>query len=75
MDHAAAHRDGVPQHFIGDAELFERVNSAGGKRKIDRASADDVSLARIGAAFVKIDLVTAASQSTRRAFRRRGRCR
>ena len=62
VDHAAAHRNGVPQHFIGDAELFERVNSAGRKREIDRAPADDVSLARISAPFVKIDIVTAAPQ-------------
>ena len=65
VDHAAAHRDGVPQDFIGDAELFERVNSARGKREVDRASADDVALARIGASFVKIDLVSAPPQVCR----------
>ena len=35
VNHAAAHRNGVPQHFVGDSELFERVNSAGRKREID----------------------------------------
>ena len=47
------------QDFVGDAELFERVNPAGGKREIDRASADDIAFARIGPAFVKIDIVSA----------------
>ena len=62
VDHPAAHRDGVPQHFIGDAELLERVNPAGRKREIDRASADDVAFARISPAFVKIDIVSAPAQ-------------
>src|SRR5204862_4269109 len=35
VNHATAHRNGAPQHFIGDAELFERVNSAGREREID----------------------------------------
>src|SRR5437870_6865024 len=62
VNHPAAHRDGMPQHFIGDSELFERVNSASRKRQIDRASADDISFTRISASFVKIDIVTAAPQ-------------
>ena len=35
VNHTAAHWNGVPQHFIGNAELFERVNSAGREREID----------------------------------------
>lgn len=62
MDHAAAHRDGVLKHFVCDAELFERVDPTGGEREIDRASADKIAFARIGAAFVKIDLVSAPSE-------------
>ena len=58
MDHAAAHRDGVLQYFVGDTELLERVNSAGGEGKVNRATADDVAFAGIGSALVKIDLVS-----------------
>ena len=59
VNHAPAHRDRVLHYFISDAELLERMNSAGGKRKIDRAPADDVPLARVSPSFVKIDLVSA----------------
>ena len=62
VDHPAAHWNGVSQHLIGDAELFERVNPACRKRQIDRASADDVPFARISASLVKIDLVSAPPQ-------------
>ena len=62
MDHPAAHRDGVPQHFIRDAELFERVNAARREREIDRAPADEISLTRISAPLVKIDFVSAPAQ-------------
>ena len=62
VNHATAHRDCVLQHFISKTELLERVNPARRKREIDRASADEISFARIGASFVKIDLVSASSQ-------------
>ena len=61
VDHSAAHWDSVLQHFVGDAELFERVNSARGKCEIDRPSAHNVAFARISASFVKIDIVAAAT--------------
>jgi hypothetical protein len=62
VDHAAAHRDGVSQHFIGDAELLERVNPARREREIDRSSADNIAFARIGPSLVKIDIVPAPPQ-------------
>ena len=65
VNHPAAHRDGVAQHFIGDPELLERVNPARGEREIDRASADDIAFARIGAPLVKIDFVSAPPQIRR----------
>jgi hypothetical protein len=33
----------MPQDFASNPELFERVNSAGRKSKIDRSSANKVS--------------------------------
>jgi hypothetical protein len=42
--------------------LFERVNAAGGKREIDRATADHVAFTRIATAFVKIDIVSAPAE-------------
>jgi hypothetical protein len=62
MDHATAHRDGVLEDFFSNAELLEGVNAAGGEGKINRASADEVAFARVGPAFVKIDLVTAPAE-------------
>ena len=62
VNHAPAHRDGVLHYFISDAELLERMNSARGKRKVDRAPADEVPRARVGPSFVKIDLVSALPQ-------------
>ena len=62
VDHPAAHRDGVAHDFLGDAELLERMNSAGGEREIDRATADEIAGVRIGAALVKIDLVAAPAE-------------
>ena len=64
VNHPAAHRDGVAQHFIGESELLERVNSAGGEREIDRAAADGVARARVGAALEEIDLVAAPAEET-----------
>src|ERR1700682_1513219 len=62
MDHATAHRDGVLKYFIGDAELFERMNSTRGECEVDRSAADKVAFARIRPAFVKIDIVPAPPQ-------------
>ena len=62
VNHPAAHRDRVLQYFISDAELFERVNSAGRKRQVDRTPADDVAFARISAPLVKIDIISAPPQ-------------
>ena len=65
VNHPAAHRDRVLQRFLGDPDLFERVNSACRKRQIDRAPADDVPFARISASLVKIHLVSAPSEICR----------
>ncbi len=62
MNHPAAHWDGVAQDFIGDAELFQGVNPSGREREVDRPTADKISRARIGPAFVKIDIVPAPPQ-------------
>ena len=62
VNHPAAHRDRVLQHFISDSDLLERMNAAGREREIDRSSADHVAFARISAALVKIDLVSAPAQ-------------
>ena len=62
MDHPAAHRNRVLQYFIRDSDLFERMDPARRKREINRTPADHVSFARIGPAFVKIDLVSAPAQ-------------
>ena len=53
------------EYFIGDAELFERVNAASGEREIDRASADDVPFAGIGAALIQFYVVTAPAEICR----------
>jgi Flp pilus assembly protein TadD len=62
VDHPAGHGDGVAEDFIRDPKLFERVNSASGEGEINRAAANDVPFARIGAALVKRDLVAAAPE-------------
>ena len=62
VDHPAAHRDGVLQDFIGNAELLERMNSTGGKRQIDRAAAHEVAGARIGSPLVQLDLIPAPAE-------------
>ena len=53
MNHSAAHRDGVFQRFISDADLFERMNAARRNRQIDRTPADEVAFARDRPAFRK----------------------
>src|SRR4051812_23420424 len=62
VNHSAPHRDCVLQDFVSNSDLFECVDAAGRKREIDRASANHVAFARITAAFVKIDLVTAPAE-------------
>ena len=62
VNHPAPHRDRVPEHLIGDAELLKRVNSARRKREIDRAPADNVAFAWISPPFVKIDIVSTPPQ-------------
>ena len=62
VDHASAHRDGVSQHFVGDADPLERVNPARREREIDRPPADNITFARIGPSLVKIDIISATPQ-------------
>ena len=62
VNHSATHGDGVSQRFIGDSDLFQRMDPARRNGQIDRATADHVPFARISAALVKIDIVSAASQ-------------
>jgi hypothetical protein len=63
MNHAPSHRDGVPEDFIGDAELFKRMNATGGEREVNGSAPDDITLARIGPALVKLDCMSATSQT------------
>src|SRR3954453_20065480 len=42
VDEATAHRNGVLQNLIGDAELIQGVNSTGGKCQINRSSTDEI---------------------------------
>jgi hypothetical protein len=58
MDHPARHWDGVSENFLRDAKLFKGVDAAGREREIDRAAAHDVPFPRIGATFVKLNVVT-----------------
>ena len=62
MDHAAPHRDGVLEDFIGKAELLEGMNAAGGEGEINRAAANGVAGARVGPAFVEINLDAAPAE-------------
>src|ERR1041385_6275571 len=65
VDHPAGHRDCMAENFVGNAELFERVNPSGREREIDRAAANDVTFARIGPALVKFHLVSAPPEISR----------
>jgi hypothetical protein len=56
MDHAAPHRDCVLEDFIGKANLLKGMNAAGGEGEINRAAANHVTCARVGPAFVEINL-------------------
>ena|SRR5438093_8684251 len=60
MNHAATHRDRVPQRFVSDPDLFERMNPTRRNCQIDRTSANNVAFARISSPLVKIDFVTAS---------------
>jgi hypothetical protein len=62
MDHPAGHWNSVSQRLISNADLFERVNPARRNRQINRASTNDIPLARFSAPLVKIDLVSAPSE-------------
>ena len=62
VNHPTAHRDRVFQCFLGDPDLFQRVNPACRNRQIDRTSAEDVPFARVSAPLVKIHLVSAPPQ-------------
>ena len=65
VNHPTAHRDRVLQCFLGDPDLFQRVNPACRNRQIDRASADDVPFAGVSAPLVKIYVVSAPSEICR----------
>jgi hypothetical protein len=62
MDHPAAHRDGVSQDFISDAELLERVDAPCGKGEIDRPAADEISGPRIRAPLIQLHLIAAPAE-------------
>src|SRR5205807_5270677 len=62
MDHPAAHWDRVSQRFLGDPDLFERMDPACRNGQVNGASADNVPFARISAPLVQIHLVPASSQ-------------
>jgi len=62
VNHPAAHGDRVLQRFMRQADLFERMNAPRRNRQIDRAPTDDVAFARVSAALVKIDIVSAPAQ-------------
>jgi len=62
MDHAAPHWDCVLEDFIGEAKLLKGMNAAGGEGEINRAAANGVSGARVGSAFVEIDLNAAPAE-------------
>jgi hypothetical protein len=52
----------VLQDFVSDSELLKRMNATRRNRQIDRPSAHNVALTRIGSALVKIDVVPASPQ-------------
>jgi hypothetical protein len=62
VDHPAWHRDSLSQDLVGNSELFKRVNTARRKREINGSPADNVALAWISAALVKIDMIPAPTQ-------------
>jgi hypothetical protein len=62
VDHAPAHWDGLVEDFIGEAELLESVDTAGGKGEINRAAANSSARSRVGPAFVEINLNAAPAE-------------
>jgi hypothetical protein len=62
VDHSAAHRDCVPQDFISDAELFERMNAPRRKGQIDGTATDEISFPRVNPAFEQLHGMTTLSQ-------------
>ena len=52
------------QHGIGQTELRQSMDAAGGESEIDRASSDGISCTRIGAALKKLDLITPAAEES-----------
>jgi len=62
VNHPAAHWDRMFEHVIGDAELFEGVNSPRRDGEIDRPSTDDIAFAWISPPLVKIDIVPASPE-------------
>jgi hypothetical protein len=62
MDHAAPHRDCVLEDFIGKAKLLKGMDAAGGEGEINRAAANRVTCARVGPAFVEINLNAAPTE-------------
>ena len=65
VNHPTAHRDRVLQRFLGDSDLFQRVNPACRNRQVDRAAADHVPFAGVSAPFVKSYVVSAPSEICR----------
>src|SRR5882724_7129557 len=65
VNHPTAHRDCVLQCFLGDPDLFERVNAACRNCQIDRAPTNDVPFAGVSAPLVKIYVVSASSEICR----------
>ena len=61
MDHSAAHRNRVVQHFVSDPDLFERMNPTRRNCQIDRAPSNKVAFAWIGPTLVEVDFVPPAS--------------
>jgi hypothetical protein len=62
MDHAAPHWDCVLEDFIGEAKLLKGMNAAGGEGEINRAAANRVTCARVGPAFIEINLTSALAE-------------
>jgi hypothetical protein len=62
MDHASAHRDGVLEDFIGEAELLEGVDAASGEGEINRAAANGIARSRVRPVLVELDLNAAPAE-------------
>src|SRR5438477_6086431 len=62
VNHPTTHWDRVSQRFLGNPDLFERMDPACRNGQVNGASADDVPFARISAPLVQIHFVPASSQ-------------